>query len=487
VALAYAPPATVEVAGQVVTVEPVLGQDTTRLLDGALIRPEHTHVAAIDRDIGVDVTADWNRLIPSDRQTRRYLTALWEDPQPQIDRLKSAARRHVVVWTLAGAAAGLAIVLAPWLLLGYRRRRLERYDAGQAELVTSHNRRLRVFAALTGIGLLVLIDLLALRVYRHQDHHTVAGSPVFAGTSLEGTEASGLVAEVLPLLSILQPRTSFYDGVADELEGALDERPELTRVDDEVVFVLAEDFEDVNGMARQVGLAADLVDASFIALTGDLTFAGKAVETYLIDTVDYYSQNRPVYLAPGLHDTPVVIQAAEARGWHVADGEVDEIDGMTVLPFADPRVSTVGGFGTEDLLRDPDVDVEQFVEDAVEGACEESPDFVLLHDHRLGRRIAESGCVEQAVLDGRSYTPLGPQIVRTADGDESIQYTGGSAGGHVDTRPDPGPIKNTATFTVITFDPVSDETSYAVVSVEPDGSVTVSPEGPLTEPLDPAS
>ena len=63
----------------------------------------------------------------------------------------------------------------------------------------------------------------------------------------------------------------------------------MRRSDDEVVLVLAEDFEDVNGMARQVGVAADLVDASFLALTGDLTFAGLAVETYIIDTVDYYS------------------------------------------------------------------------------------------------------------------------------------------------------------------------------------------------------
>ncbi len=486
IALAYAPPAEVEVAGQVVTVKPVLGQDTTRLLDGALVRPEHTHVAAIDRDIGVDVSADWNRLIPSDKQTRRYLTALWDDPQPQIDRLKSAARMYVVVWTLVGAGAGLAVVAAVWLALGLRRRRLEGYDAGTAAAVTAHNRRLRVFGAFVGVVLLALVDILAVRVYRHQDRHVVVGSPVFAGTSLEGTEAGGLVAEVLPLLSILQPRTSFYDGVSAELEEALDERPELTRTDDEVVFVLAEDFEDVNGMARQVGLAADLVDASFIALSGDLTFAGKALETYLIDTIDYYSQGRPVYLAPGLHDTPVVLRAAEARGWHVADGEVQDIDGLTLLPFADPRVSTVGGFGTDDLLRDPEVDVEQFTEDAVETTCEELPDFVLLHDHRLGRNIAESGCVEQAVLDGRSYTLMGPQIVQTAAGDESIQYTGGSAGGHVSTRPDPGPVKNTATFTIVTFDPESDETSYAVVSVQPDGSVTVSPERPLTEPLDPA-
>ena len=70
------------------------------------------------------------------------------------------------------------------------------------------------------------------------------------------------------------------------------------RSDDEAVLVLAEDFEDVNGMARQVGLAADLVDATFLAITGDLTFAGLPIETYIIDTVDHYSDGRPCTSRP---------------------------------------------------------------------------------------------------------------------------------------------------------------------------------------------
>ena len=42
-------------------------------------------------DIGVDVDADWNRLIPSDERTRQYLVALWDDPTPQIGRIQDAA------------------------------------------------------------------------------------------------------------------------------------------------------------------------------------------------------------------------------------------------------------------------------------------------------------------------------------------------------------------------------------------------------------
>ncbi len=483
IAVAYAPASEIEVAGQAVEVKPVLGQNTTRLLNGALVRQDHAHIDLLDKDVGADISADWNNLIPSDKETRRYLTALWDDPRPQVDRLRDTARDHVIGWGSLGFGTGFLGVSAIWLGLAVRRVRLETYDEAQAALVTAHNRRLRWAFAAAGLAILVAADVAAVRVWLHEDRQTVVGSPAFAGTSLEGTQANGLVAEVLPLLSILEPRTSFYDGVAERLEEALAERPELTRDEDEIVLLLAEDFEDVDGMAREVGLAARLVDASFIALTGDLTFAGKAVETYIIDTVDYYSEKLPVHLAPGLHDTSTVIEAARARGWHVGEGEVEDVDGLDVLSFTDPRVSTVGSFGADDLLREPDVDVETFVEQAVETTCEERPDLVLVHDRRLGRQIAETGCVDIAVLDGRSFTLVGPQLVESEDGLETVEYTSGSAGGHITTRPDPGPVKSTATFSIIAVDPETDVGSYAVVSVEPDGSVSVSEERALTEPL----
>jgi hypothetical protein len=240
-----------------------------------------------------------------------------------------------------------------------------------------------------------------------------------------------------------------------------------------MTFVMAEDFEDVNGMARQVGLAAKLVNADFIALSGDLTFAGKPVESYIIDTVDYYSENRPVYFAPGLHDTDAIVQAAEARGWHVADGHTRTVDGLTLLAAADPRVSLVGDFGVGDVLRDPDVDLDTFVSNTTEEACSNHPDFVLLHDHVLGRRIATAGCQQVAVLDGRSYQFIGPQQVTTSPGGRTYEFTTGSAGGHTTTEPDPGDVQHPARFAILTYSPHRQRTSYAVVTVFPDASVTV--------------
>jgi len=465
-----------------VSVKPVLGQDTSRLLGGALVRPEHAHIDPIGMDIGVDVDADWNRLIPSDERTRQYLVALWDDPTPQIGRIQDAARRHLITWSIVGFVAGVVVIGGIGLFLRVRRRRLLRYPSEQARFVQHHNRRLRWTLSVVGICLLLALDGLALRIYLHEDHHTVLSSPLFLGTTMEGTEVNGLMAEVLPFLSILRPRTTFYDTAAENLEVAIEARPSLRRAEDEVVFVLAEDFEDVNGMARQVGLAAQLVDASFIALSGDLTFAGLPVETYIVDTFDYYSENRPVYFAPGIHDTPAVVEAAQARGWHLPDGKTWDIDGLSLLAAADPRISNVGDFGAGDVLRDPEVDIEAFVANTVDQVCESRPDFVLLHDHVLGRRIAEAGCQEVAVLDGRSFQFVGPQQVTTVSGDSTTEFTGGSTGGHVDTKPDPGVITHPARFAILTSRPDSGDVRYSVVTVAPDATVTVTPEISLDVP-----
>ena len=61
--------------------KPVIGQDTTRIQGGALVRSGHKKVGVLNKDVGVDISADWNKLIPTDKKTRKYLVALWDDPQ----------------------------------------------------------------------------------------------------------------------------------------------------------------------------------------------------------------------------------------------------------------------------------------------------------------------------------------------------------------------------------------------------------------------
>ena len=480
VAVGYAPAAEVTIAGQQVSVRPVLGQDTSRLFQGALVRPQHEHLAG--KPVGVDVDADWNRLVPSDKPTRRYLAGLWENPSPAIHAIAVTARRHLLLWGLGWFVVGALAVGAVVGLAWQRRRRLSSYTPEQAELVSRHNRRLRLTLVVTGVVLALALDAVAARVWLHEDHRTPVASPVFDGTPLEGTQVTGLLADVLPFLSVLRPRSQFYEHVSANLRAAVAARPELAGSDTESVVVLADDFEDVNGMARQVGLTARLLDADLVGLTGDLTFAGKRLETYVLDTVDYYAEGRPVLLAPGLHDTRTVVDAAEERGWQVGDGTTRDLAGLRILAAADPRISTVGNFGTEDVLRDPEVDVDQFIKNTVEQACADHPDLVLVHDHLLGRSIAESGCVGTAVVDGRSFDFLGPQEVQTTTGRTALEITLGSAGGHTDTKPNPGIIDHPARFAILYVEPDTGAARYAVVSVGTDASVSITPPVPLSTP-----
>jgi hypothetical protein len=486
VAVRLAPPGAVVIAGQVVHVKPVIGRNTTELQGGAIVRPEHAHVGvgAVGTDVGLDLSLDWNRLIPQDKQTRAYLTQLFDDPAPAIDLIRGAVRTYLLRWMTVGFAGVLLVELVIGWLVRRRGRRLAGLPVAVAAAVAEHNAGLRV--AVTTVAALAVLTLhvLAVQTLAHRDQQTLVGSPFLTGTGLEGTEVRGLAGEVMPFLSVLQPHTSFYDRVSDNLDKAL-AGVDLRVGDDgadgaeDVLFITAEDLEDVNGMARVIGRAAKLTGADFIGYSGDLTFAGKPVESYLLDTIDYYSDDVPVEFAPGLHDPEAIVRAATTRGGRVADDSTHEVAGISLLSLADPRISTVGDFGVGTVQRAKGVGVQEFVDDATDEACATHPDVVLLHDHLLGARIATAGCQKAVVIDGRSFRRIGPQVRRTARGDATLEYTMGSAGGHVDTTPDPGVIQHPATFEAFSLDPETDALHVSVFTVRPNGSVQVTAPQPI--------
>ncbi|GAB7002680.1 hypothetical protein JCM18899A_01510 [Nocardioides sp. AN3] len=480
VAVRLAPPAHVRIAGQTVTVKPVIGRNTTELEDGAIVRPEHGHVAllGVGKDLGLDLSADWNNLIPQDKQTRAYLTQLFDDPTPAMAEIRDAATDHIVRWASIGFAGVLLVEVAAVLLVRQRRRKLAALDRALAMAVSAHNARLRASVATLGAVALVSVYAVAVQTLVHDDDKVVIGSPFFNGTALAGTQVNGLAGEVVPFLSVLEPHSAFYDKASDNLDAAM-AGVDLRAGAGDVLFIEAEDLEDVNGMARIVGRTAKLAGADFITYSGDLTFAGKPIESYLIDTINYYSGRVPVEFAPGLHDTPAIVQAAGERGWHVADGKTHDVSGVSLLTLADPRVSTVGDFGSGTVLRHSDVDVAGFVRKAIEEACSTTPDLIVLHDHLLGARIASAGCQRAAVIDGRSFKAIGAQLRSTAAGGTSLEYTVGSAGGHVDTTPNPGDIQHPATFAAFSLDPDSGAMHVSTITVRPNGAVQVTRPVPI--------
>jgi hypothetical protein len=74
--------------------------------------------------------------------------------------------------------------------------------------------------------------------------------------------------------------------------------------------------------------------------------------------------------------------------------------------------------------------------------------------------------------------------VATGTGEDAFELTTGSAGGHVSTEPDPGNVQHPARFVILTYSRARHHASYAVVTVFPDASVTVSPRASLRTPYD---
>ena len=83
------------------------------------------------------------------------------------------------------------------------------------------------------------------------------------------------------------------------------------------------------------------------------------------------------------------------------------------------------------------------------------------------------------MIDGRSFKPLGVQVREGPTGEQSLEYTGGSAGGHVSTEPNPGDIQNPASFEAFSLDPSTGALRVSVVTVKPDASVDVSAPAPI--------
>ena len=215
-------PAQVEIAGQQVSVRPVVGQDTSRLFDGALIRPQHADIAG--KPVGLDVDADWNKLVPTDKQTRSYLVSLWRTPprDPPDHRRRASPAAAVGAGRLprrllaVGVVVGLWWQRRCWLWPATSRGRRAGGAPGQPPAAQA----VLVVGAVAGA---LALDAQAVRVWAHDDRQTLV-----ATSSLDGTPwrapGDGAARRRAALLVGPPPRSSFYDTVADNLAVALAQR-----------------------------------------------------------------------------------------------------------------------------------------------------------------------------------------------------------------------------------------------------------------------
>lgn len=484
VAIENAPANRVEIAGQDIAVKPVLGQDHTKIADGAVLRPEHYQIPVINKAVGIDVDANWNDILHQlqDKPSRDALTQLANDPEPEIARIQASAENYMLKWGLGVAGGVAAVELFGLGAVQLTRKRIKNEpEAMQASI----HRVVRPWAyggAAVVLSGAVLISASAVHTYTHNDSRVIIGSAELAGGKLgNDTQLVGGLGDAAPYVeSLLEVNNPFYDKVSINLAEAIAERPELQTTKDEQLFFAADDFQGNQGMARIYGESINLTDADASFYLGDWTDLGKLFETPLIDAYMYRAGDTDSYATLGLHDTDEIIQTEQDRGITMADNKTKVINGFRVLLLNDPRVSGIGSLNGVDSLRDPKIDVDTFIENAVQEIADNQPQLLFMHDNKLAKLILDELAANQIlppalVVDGRNYQFEGARDYPAVDGSNAVEYTLGSGGAHFDTKATTDAIttRNPGTYSAFKYNDATKEWYYFSFTVNTDASVDI--------------
>jgi hypothetical protein len=296
-----------------------------------------------------------------------------------------------------------------------------------------------------------------------------------AGTEIQGN-ARPILDTVLPsVVNYLDAVSNFYASASKRQEEALKTTlVTLAREPGIVRFVVADDLQGVSGMARLVGSGARLVDSNFILVTGDTSATGSAWESMTVDALRYYSgRGMQIVAVLGRHDSKATAALMRKADVVVGDDKVHHVQGLSILLGNDPWRSPFGG---RSYLIDPAIDTPTAAANLTAAACQAQPLLAAVHDNAIGKVLAASGCVHGLVLDGRSYTLVGPRKYTDSRGATSFEFTSGSTGGHgTGDGPEVGIIHNDAHYVIVDYDKATQAFTYRVVTVTPAAEVTVGP------------
>jgi predicted MPP superfamily phosphohydrolase len=136
-------------------------------------------------------------------------------------------------------------------------------------------------------------------------------------------------------------------------------------------------------------------DVDAIVDTGDLTSFGEPLETRLAEFVT--DVPAPYFFVPGNHDSPANRAAIDAlEGVSLLDEETKDVDGVSILGWADPTFTADDETSTEEgneiRVREADA--------VLETVMETQPDILAVHDARLASK--SYGHVE-IVLAGHTH------------------------------------------------------------------------------------
>jgi predicted MPP superfamily phosphohydrolase len=474
-------PAKFDIAGSDATVRVLPGRsyDEFELNGNTLNAKRPTTRSVLGEPIGISVQLDLDpsTFVTPDGSFNANVVPVYvqaySDPEQLASDLAWAVAKHLIVWTVAGAVAGLVLFLARSLRDRRRREELDRlpetHRATVRDLWAQQARqRARV---LFGIALILVVAVVPSGVRQSAAQPALKADPILDNTPLAGTQIGGLFRPALDALqnyiqTYFADTNSYYNALRDKLLDSLQQSPvELPTGDKVANLVFVTDRHCNIGMDRVIVALARHFGITTIVSGGDDDFSGSfPFESACTANLAAKSQRAgmtDVFVA-GNHDSVVTRENEATQHIHVLDGVPVFADGLTFIGLPDPRSSRYGqGIRPASKVAQDRLLVAQGRKAGLLACNLKGPVVAVLHDPLAGQEAIATGCGRVTVaLDGHTHNQGGPTKT-DAGGTTAYRFTGGSTGGA------PGEYAVERSFaSSLTVGPLNYPASINIVSID---------------------
>jgi hypothetical protein len=469
-----------------------VGQDSSSLdtgVSGSLMSSAHRNALGIN--FGMNISVHGEDLDLGDSTTRNALGEIFSRPEPEIDRIVSEttadARDEFLLES--GKVLGYEL-LAAGLVFGSRR-----FFGARGELLSDDQQQMfyrwfaRPVVAAFFAGAVIAPAIQGAEPLLHQSHNQIVADSTFDGTAMQGMQLKGLIHSALPtIINGFQPSEKLNDVTSQNALNLIASRPDLQPQEGWTNWLQVDDLQDRSSMAQQAGVAAKALNVKFILLSGDeSTITQIGFGSYIMDTVRHYSGETDTWLVDGDHDTSRTNYYASLDGFHVADNKTRDVGGIPMLLLNSISISTLGVNGIPTVDREPGVDSEKWITDALKEIQESNPQVVSMHDYKAAIDLAKAAIIAGHPIPfidaGRSFKQLGPITVNVPGHKGStVVFVSGSSGGHNNTSPEFGNIPIPSPVNLFSRNDTTGQVNVVTITYHPDGTVTASQPTEIVAP-----
>lgn len=408
-------------------------------------------------DLGVNIDLGDSEVSNLDELVARD-AVIASQPQGEIAKVTSTVAGMAGDAALRGLGSGILgvlITVLAWRAVGPERRATLRLRAA------SPDRRLVLVSATVGVTVVASMVLIAVpegsrpaEVTETEWASLTAVVPDIPTDEVldkveisQGAASKGGVAVFESGIETYRTSVEFYGKLADEAATVAVRAP---RKGEKTALVVTDRHDNI-GMDKAARAIADQAKARILIDLGDDTSAGGKWEAFSINSLARHFKGFEVVAIAGNHDTgPFIRRTMRSEDFTVLDGKPRKINGIRFIGSSDPRSSgfTAGYSGDES----DSIDAIRKLDTAVTAAaCKDGKVSTLLaHSPTAAKQAAASGCVD-LVLSGHLHRQVGPDVIRGANGRNTVTLSTGSTGGAVYAFALGSKLRRPAQVTIVTF------------------------------------